>query len=59
MAVLGTIVLFIYAVVSFAWLHGYFDPSDGLFCDTLAQCMYSVLRVGLLDTLGSVSIFFV
>ena len=54
MAVLGVIVLFIYSVVSFAWLHSYFSPRGGQFCDTLAQCFYSVLRIGLLDTLGTV-----
>ena len=53
-AVLGIIVLFIYAVVSFAWLHSYFTPSSGQFCDTLAECFYSVVRIGLLDTLGTV-----
>ncbi len=54
-AVLGIIVLFIYAVISFAWLHGYFSPEDDQFCDTLGQCLFSVVRIGLLDTLGSVA----
>ena len=53
-AILGLIVLFIYAVVSFAWLHNYFTPADGQFCETLAECFYSVVRIGLLDTLGGV-----
>lgn len=52
-AVLGVIVLFIYAVASFAFLHKYFIET--LYCDTLAECMYSVLRYGLLDNIGLVN----
>ena len=56
--ILGLIVLFIYAVLSFATLHNKFvaDNDDGpLYCDTLTQCMYSVLRYGLIDNIGLVN----
>lgn len=55
-AVLGLIVLFIYAMASFAFLHNFFlETSDAeLYCETLAQCMYSILRYGLLDNIGLV-----
>ena len=56
--ILGIIVLFIYSVISFAVLHNYFVETDSaqLYCTTLAECMYSILRYGLLDNLGLVSI---
>ena len=54
--ILGLIVLFIYAVISFALLHNQFIITDdaNLYCDTLAQCMYSVMRYGLIDNIGLV-----
>ncbi|XP_019849736.1 PREDICTED: inositol 1,4,5-trisphosphate receptor type 1-like isoform X1 [Amphimedon queenslandica] len=53
-AVLGIIVLFIYAVISFAFLHQYFKITDdaSLYCKSLLECMYSVLRYGLIDNIG-------
>ena len=55
-AILGLIVLFIYAVISFAFLHNYFRITDdaSLYCQTLLECMYSVLRYGLIDNIGLV-----
>ena len=55
-AILGLIVLFIYAVISFAFLHNYFRITDdaSLYCETLLECMYSVLRYGLIDNIGLV-----
>ena len=52
---LALAVLLIYAVISFAILHNFYDPNENLFCDTLWQCFVSVTREGLLDTLGAVS----
>lgn len=54
---LGVIVLFIYAVISFAFLHNHYVETDdaALYCANLGQCMYSVLRYGLTDNLGLVS----
>ena len=56
-AILGLVVLFIYAVISFAFLHNFFIPTVNaeLYCGNLAQCMYSILRFGLLDNIGLVS----
>ncbi|XP_019861438.1 PREDICTED: uncharacterized protein LOC100634093 isoform X2 [Amphimedon queenslandica] len=53
-AVLGVIVLFIYAVISFAFLQNNYVRTDdaALYCANLGQCMYSVLRYGLTDNLG-------
>lgn len=55
-AVLGFIVLFIYAVISFAFLQNNYVRTDdaALYCANLGQCMYSVLRYGLTDNLGLV-----
>jgi inositol 1,4,5-triphosphate receptor type 1 len=53
-AVLGIIVLFIYSVVSFAFLHSSFYETDDalLYCRSLVQCLYSILRYGLIDNIG-------
>ena len=60
MAILGLVVLYIYSIISFAFLHESFlapDNNDGdLFCDTLYQCFFSTIRYGLIDNLGLVSI---
>ena len=56
--ILGLIVLFIYGVVSFAFLSESFlaeNNSDGdLFCTTLYECFVSTIRYGLIDNLGLV-----
>ncbi len=60
MAALGLVVLYVYAVVSFAFLHESFlfpDNDDGtLFCDDLFECFVSTIRYGLIDNLGLVSL---
>ena len=56
-AALGVIVLYIYAVVSFAFLHEAFFITSAevpLYCESLGQCFVSVIRYGLLDNLGLV-----
>ena len=57
-AALGLVVLYIYAVVSFAFLHESFaapDNSDAtLFCSTLYECLASTIRYGLIENPGLV-----
>ena len=57
-AALGVVILYIYAVVSFAFLHESFlqpDNNDAtLFCQDLGECFVSTIRYGLLDNLGLV-----
>ena len=48
------VIMYIYAVISFVTLHKFFDVNDGLFCRTLGECVVTVIREGLLDTLGAV-----
>ena len=57
MFALGFIILYVYAVISFIFLHTSFEvtPEMPLFCDSLLQCFVSVIRYGLLDNLGLVS----
>jgi len=58
-ALLGVAVLYIYAVISFAFMHESFLHADAefpLFCNTLTECFVSVIRYGLIDDLGLVSI---
>ena len=59
MAALGLVVLYIYAVVSFAFLHEAFEAPDNenadLFCHTLYECFASTIRYGLIDSIGDVN----
>lgn len=48
------VIVYIYAVLSFAFLQEFFNRSDGQFCDSLLQCTVTVMHGGLLDTLSSV-----
>ena len=47
--------MFVYAVFAFAFMSGFFDLSENLYCRTLLECFITVTREGLLDTLGAVS----
>lgn len=53
------VVLFIYSVLAFGFLHQSFfiaaSEDEPLFCETLAQCFGTVVRFQLLDELGTVS----
>jgi len=59
-AVLGFIVFYLYALISFAMLRSSFDPENNLYCATLWQCTVTVIRYGLIgdifDVRSSVSI---
>jgi len=54
-AILGLIVFYIYALVSFALLRSSFDPDSELYCATLWQCTITVIRYGLVGDLFDVS----
>ena len=58
-AALGLAILFIYAIVSFVFLrdsvHNINNEGSSMFCENLGQCFVTVLRVGLIESLGSVS----
>ena len=55
-AALGGVVLFIYAVIVFAFLHESVNGQGekAFYCETIGQCFISVIRWGLLDNLGMV-----
>ena len=56
-AILGLVVLYIYSVVSFAFLHESLlspDAEASLFCETLFQCLITMIRYGLMDSPGLV-----
>jgi len=58
MAILAVIVLFIYSVVSFAFLSESFNAENGnadLFCSTLYECFVTTIHFGLLTNFGLVS----
>lgn len=52
--VLGLVVIYIYAVISFALIPNYFSRERDEFCETIFQCFVTITRLGLLDTLGTV-----
>ena len=54
-AILGLIVFYIYALISFALLRSSFDPDNELYCATLWQCTVTVVRYGLVGDLFDVS----
>uniref|UniRef100_A0A1X7TN28 Ion transport domain-containing protein n=1 Tax=Amphimedon queenslandica TaxID=400682 RepID=A0A1X7TN28_AMPQE len=47
------VIMYIYAVISFALLNNYFSEDKDQFCGTLLQCFFTVSRLGFLTTLGS------
>jgi len=53
-AVLGCIVFYLYALVSFALLRSSFDPDEGMYCATLWQCTVTVIRYGLIGDIFEV-----
>lgn len=56
-AILFVVMLYIYSVVSFAFLHESLlmpDAEANLFCETLFQCLITVIRYGLMDNPGLV-----
>lgn len=54
-AVLGFIVFYLYALISFAMLRSSFDPDKNLYCATLWQCTVTVIRYGLVGDIFDVS----
>uniref|UniRef100_A0A1X7UK67 MIR domain-containing protein n=1 Tax=Amphimedon queenslandica TaxID=400682 RepID=A0A1X7UK67_AMPQE len=52
-ALLALGILLVFAVISFVFLHDFFD-NENLFCRTLFECYISVTREGLLDTIGTI-----
>ncbi|CAL1526674.1 unnamed protein product [Lymnaea stagnalis] len=47
-AVLGFVVIYIYALIGFALLRVYFQNESSLYCSTLWQCTVTVIRFGLI-----------
>ena len=55
-ALLILAILFIYAVVSFVFLHeSVNDRAESSFCESLGECFITVIRIGLIESFGSVS----
>jgi len=53
-AVLGFVIFYLYALISFALLRTSFDPESELYCATLWQCTVTVIRYGLIGDLFEV-----
>jgi len=52
--VLGFIVFYLYALISFAMLRSSFDPENNLYCATLWQCTITIIRYGLIGDMFDV-----
>lgn len=53
-AVLGLVVIYVYALIGFALFRASFDPEGNMYCDTLFRCTVTVLRFGLIGDMFEV-----
>ena len=53
-AILGLVVFYIYALISFAVLRSSFNPESEMYCATLWQCTITVIRYGLIGDIFEV-----
>ncbi len=56
-AILGLVLFYLYALISFAMLRSTFNPDDSLYCATLWQCTVTVIRYGLIGDIFDVRLF--
>ena len=52
---MGVIVIYIYALIGFAFFRASFDTDESRFCSTLAECFVTVLRYGAVGELTEVA----
>ena len=52
---LGCVLFYIYALISFAFLRASFDPDSDMYCGSLWQCTVTVIRFGLIGDIFEVS----
>ena len=52
--IMGLIIIYLYGLIGFAFLRPLFDPEDELYCHTLAQCVVTVLRYGVVGGISEV-----
>ena len=45
-AIMGVIIIYIYALIAFAFFRPLFNPEAELYCNTLGQCTVTLLRYG-------------
>ena len=56
MAVLGFVLFYLYALISFAFLRASFDPESDMYCGSLWQCTVTVIRYGLIGDIFEVRV---
>ncbi len=56
--IMGLIVIYIYALIGFAFFRASFDPEDQKYCQTLYQCFVTLIRYGAVGELADVSLLF-
>ena len=57
-AIVGEVLILIFSVIAFAFLHDYFENENELFCSTLWECFVTVTHDGWLSTIGTVSKYY-
>lgn len=45
-ALLATVIIYIYSIIGFWYFRDMYDPTEGLDCDTLSQCLLSTFNYG-------------
>ena len=56
LALIGASIMLVFAMGAFLFTSAYFEAQSALFCNSLWECFITVLREGLLGTLGLVSL---
>ena len=57
-AIMGVILIYIYALIGFAFFRASFDTGESRFCNSLAECFMTVLRYGAVGELTDVGLNF-
>ncbi len=56
-AILGLVVLYIYALVAFAFFRASFDQENLQYCHTLYECVITIIRFGLVGDIDEVQTY--
>ena len=51
---MGVIVIYLYALIAFAFMRASFDVENEMYCNTLLQCFVTVLRYGVIGDITDV-----
>ena len=55
-AILGLIMLYVYALLGFAFFRASFEPGQQLYCNTLYECSVTIIRYGMIGDIDEVCV---